>query len=256
VWFDGGLPTDPSFQENIIALKEKYQPQAVAYNGFPAINDTAVRWIGSENGNAPDPTWSSGSCDQGNAGHGPEPEGGDPNSENWCPAEVDSTLQQGDNWFYIENFPLHSLSDLADTFQRSLGRNSNWILDIAPPPNSTVVASHFDQYRALGEWIRGCYDHPLAYISIANTNQGILPLGASVNVNSIRMYEDQTQGQLIHNYTVNSFQNGAWVKVSTGSSIGAGKIDLFSTVQTTQLQVILDSAPLSLLFQAFYCTNP
>jgi len=66
VWFDGGLPTDPYFKAGIAGLLDRLQPRAAAYNGWPDINGTAVRWIGTEAGDAPDPTWSSGSCGMGN----------------------------------------------------------------------------------------------------------------------------------------------------------------------------------------------
>lgn len=71
IWADGGIPRDPYFHRGITALRDKYQSSAAIYNGFPTFNDTAVRWIGNEDGAAPDPTWSSGSCDMGNGGHGP-----------------------------------------------------------------------------------------------------------------------------------------------------------------------------------------
>jgi hypothetical protein len=71
IWADGGIPRDPYFHAGITALRDKYQSSAAIYNGFPTFNDTAVRWIGNEDGAAPDPTWSSGSCDMGNGGHGP-----------------------------------------------------------------------------------------------------------------------------------------------------------------------------------------
>lgn len=55
VWFDGGLPNDSVFGQQITALLNKYQPNAAAFNGWPYIaND--VRWIGTEDGAAPDPS--------------------------------------------------------------------------------------------------------------------------------------------------------------------------------------------------------
>ena len=46
------------------------------------ITPNALRWIGTEMGAAPDPTWSTGFL-----------KGGDPSSDMWCPAESDTTLQ-------------------------------------------------------------------------------------------------------------------------------------------------------------------
>ena len=46
------------------------------------ITPNALRWIGTESGVAPDPTWSTGFT-----------KGGDPTSDMWCPSESDTTLQ-------------------------------------------------------------------------------------------------------------------------------------------------------------------
>lgn len=93
IWFDGGVPLDADdFRERVTAIKNKYQPQAAVFNGYPFFNTTAIRWIGNEDGYAPQETWSTGHEDG----------AGDPNDAIFCPAEVDSTLQQADQWFYIE----------------------------------------------------------------------------------------------------------------------------------------------------------
>src|SRR4051812_19114063 len=79
----------------------------------------------------------------------------------------------------------------------------------------------------------------------------------STSINRVRIIEDQTAGQLVHQYTVNVYENGNWVKASSGQSIGAGKIDIFSTNYTTnQIEIITDSVPRGLTFQVFSCTNP
>ena len=257
VWADGGLPTDPYFQAGITALIAKHQPQAAIYNGWPVVNASAVRWIGTEAGSAPDPTWSSGSCGMGNAvcadcGGG---DGGDPDAADFCPAEVDATLQSGDTWFYVEGLSTHPLGDLQQFYIKSLGRNSNLLLDIAPPPNSSVVPAHLGGYQALGDWVRGCFGAPVAAARMAPGATSLelaLPAGASVN--GVRLREDQSRGQLVRAYNVSAA--GAQAPLAVGSSVGSGKVDVFAAVAATSLRLEVDAAPTGLLLEALSCDFP
>jgi len=58
--------------------------------GAMGVSANSIRWIGNEQGNAPDPTWSTGTSG-----------GGDPDSTLFCPAECDTTLQIFDRWFWV-----------------------------------------------------------------------------------------------------------------------------------------------------------
>ena len=71
-----------------------------------------VRWCGNEAGAADYPNWSTGSSN-----------GGDADSLDWCPAEVDTTLQNADQWFYNPSVGLRSLKVLKDVYHASVGRN-------------------------------------------------------------------------------------------------------------------------------------
>jgi alpha-L-fucosidase len=144
-----------------------------------------VRWIGNEDGAAPDPTWSTGSCQMGNAGHGPLPPGGDPNDPNWCPAEVDSTLQANDAWFFQppEINPLNSLAALVASYHQSLGRNSNWLLGLSPAPNGTLAPQHVALTAQLGAWLAACYGAaPLASgaMAVGATTLSVTPAAVAM----------------------------------------------------------------------------
>lgn len=133
------------------------------------------------------------------------------------------------------------------------------ILDIAPAPNSSVAASHMVQYEALGNWIRGCYDAPIATAAMpAGKRQFTLVVPSSTSINRIRLVEDQSNGQLVHQYIVEAAQPGeAWGWLSNGTSIGAGKIDLFNTSATTSaIRVTTDSAPAGLVASVYSCVDP
>jgi alpha-L-fucosidase len=261
VWCDGGLPQDPYFGAGITALLEKHQPQAVVFNGWPVVSATAARWIGNEAGAAPDPTWSSGSCGRGNekctdcAGGN----GGDPADPDWCPAEVDATLQLLDTWFYVEGLPLHPLKDLSQMVVSSLGRNANLLLDIAPPPNSTVAAAHLAGYAALGDWLRSCLGSPLASASLPPGATSLtLPLPAGARVTGLYLREDQRAGQLVRNYTVAA--PGGPAPLAAGTSVGSGKIDVLASPLLGAASLRLDvggpAPPTGLTLQALGCAFP
>jgi hypothetical protein len=77
-------------KDPITALLTELQPQAVVFNGL-GVAKSPARWINNEMGVAPDPNWSTSSSDG----------GGDPDSPVYNPAECDTTLQNGDRWFWV-----------------------------------------------------------------------------------------------------------------------------------------------------------
>ena len=260
IWCDGGLPSDPYFGAGITALLKKHQPQAILFNGWP-VAGPAARWIGTEAGAAPDPTWSSGSCGRGNqqCADCEGGNGGNPNDPDFCPAEVDATLQLFDTWFYVEGLPLHPLADLASMAVHSLGRNSNFLLDIAPPPNSTVAAAHLAGYQALGDWLRGCFGRPLASASLAPGATSLtLPLPAGARVTGLLLLEDQRAGQLVRNYTVSA--PGQPAPLAAGTSVGSGKVDVLAAplvgAPSLRLDVGGPAPPTGLTLQALGCEFP
>ena len=262
IWADGGIPADPYLNARVRDLHARLQPGAAVYNGFPTFNDSAVRWIGVGGGPAPDPTWSTGSCEMGNGGHGPLPHGGDPDSPDWCPAEVDSTLQGGEVWWWHPPAGLNSLPALVETFHASRGRNSNWVLGLSPAPNGTIAPTHAAMLAQLGTWLRGCYGAaPAAAGAMAAgaTTLTVAPAGGgAARVDRVRLREDQAQGQRVRAYNVTAaLAGGGSVLVANGTSVGAGKIDRFAqAVQATSLTLVTDDAPLGLTLEAFYCEDP
>jgi hypothetical protein len=87
----------------IQAIKE-LQPHAVGFNGY-GVSSNPIRWIGTEMGHAPDPTWSTSSADEClNGGAGTQP---DTNTV-WCPAEDDLTLQNDDYWYLTTPRHMHT----------------------------------------------------------------------------------------------------------------------------------------------------
>ena len=111
------------------------------------LSPNVLRWIGTESGAAPNPTWSTGLA-----------KGGDPDSDTWCPSESDTTLQLSDQWFYDEKIGIRSLGELQDVYHGTVGHNSFLMMDFAITPNGLVAPDQLARYEEFGDWLRGCYD--------------------------------------------------------------------------------------------------
>lgn len=231
-WFDGGYT--PAIQARLQSLLRKYQPQAAVFGGSGVV-PSALCWVGTESGHAPDPTWSTG--DDGS---------GDPDANLWCPKECDTTLQDFDHWFW-NNVTIRSLAELISVYHDSVGafcspyaaagrrgtvaftdacgctgHNCILELDFAIMPSGRVAADHALRYKEFGDWIRSCYGSPLA----RSTTTHIAGLNGSL-VDRVVIQEDQRFGQRIRYYHIDylSTITQEWQPFSDGTSVGNRKID-------------------------------
>ncbi|CAF1121364.1 unnamed protein product [Rotaria sp. Silwood1] len=223
IWFDGGYTS--TLKNPITTLLANLQPQAVAFNGY-GVSPNPVRWIGTEMGVAPDPNWSTGITN----------DGGDPNSPIFCPAECDTTLQNGDRWFWGVNATLRSLSELIQVYHETVGRNCMLMLDLTPDRTGLIPSAYARRYKQLGDFIRSCYGTyvlPTESLTLEDSTIYIQLFGSSpVTVDRSVIQEDQTRGQVIRAYTidvqfVNTTNSTQWITVAQGTSIGNKKIDIW-----------------------------
>lgn len=101
LWFDGGYY--PPLKQPLKELIAKLQPNAVVLGGYGLAAHSA-RWVGTEDGLAPYPSWSRTSCTWNEppkcTGKNGLHEAGEGSADGafWCPAETDFTLQNNDQW--------------------------------------------------------------------------------------------------------------------------------------------------------------
>jgi len=244
VWFDGAFL--PAVHERLAALIRSTQPHSNGFNGF-GVSPNPVRWIGTESGHSPYPTWST--CDDKGCFRGGA---GSPNGNNFVPPEVDCTLQNGDTWFYDGNVGVRPLQELISMYHDSVGHNGNLLLDMAPTTEGVLPPEAVERYKQLGDFIRGCYGSSL------NATSGVaahivLLFVPPIIVDRAVLQEDQRYGQRVRNYTLSILtsqfiqREGAgqdgdgedidedvdtlprWQSLLSGSAIGHKKIDLFSS---------------------------
>ncbi|ROW12005.1 hypothetical protein VPNG_05268 [Cytospora leucostoma] len=236
LWFDGGYSA--SQMESIQTLLQQHQPQACIFNSCDTngtcLSPNAIRWIGTESGLPNEEIWSTGVTN----------DGGDPTSKYFAPAECDTTLQTEDRWFWGKGQPLRSLDEMIDVYHQTVGRNCLLELDLAPDRSGLIPARHAARYKELGDFIQSCYDSSIVQ-QVANitTESGVaLAFDYPTSIDRIVIMEDQTNGQVIRAYEVyakivdkeemNGTLDVPWSFVSSGSSVGHKRIDLFKEAIT------------------------
>ncbi|KAH3744955.1 Alpha-L-fucosidase 1 [Pelomyxa schiedti] len=217
VWFDGGYQQD--IVDAISALLEDTQPNSVAFNGF-GISKNPIRWVGTESGHAPYPNWSTGTTD-----------GGDPDSTDWCPAECDTTLQNGDKWFYDKWVGLRTLRELQQVSARLCVSDND--TDGQIPDNAV------QRYKEFGDWIRNCYgDNGKIVSTSGNTTK--LVLLTTKEIDGVTVL-------------------GNTKVIATGSSIGNKRIEVLTlpeSFKTISLAILSSTdTPLITNFAAHNCAS-
>ncbi|KFZ02636.1 hypothetical protein V501_09510, partial [Pseudogymnoascus sp. VKM F-4519 (FW-2642)] len=221
IWLDGGYVSTQ--MSDIQSLLEAHQPQAVVFGACDknstCVSANPVRWIGKETGEAPEETWSSGTTS----------DGGDPTSPIFCPAECDTTLQTDDRWFFGVKQPLRSIEEMIDVYHTSVGRNCVLELDLAPDRSGLIPARHAARYKQLGDFIRSCYDNPIAPRDTKPEDEA----GSySLTFDLPTAIDRIVHAKIVDAEEANGTLNVPWTLVSNGTSVGHKKIDLFNKAIT------------------------
>ncbi|MBI2297330.1 MAG: alpha-L-fucosidase, partial [Armatimonadetes bacterium] len=118
VWFDGAGSQDHPFDwERIHRVIYHHQPDAVCFNG------PDVRWVGNEDGLAPNPCWNV--VD-------------DAGTPVYRPAECDVPLRGGWFWHPDNEATRKSPAHLWDIYHRSVGHGTNLLLNVGPDPRGLL----------------------------------------------------------------------------------------------------------------------
>ena len=242
IWFDGGYPSD--IQSEISSLVSRYLPRTSAFNGY-GISGNPTRWCGTEDGFVTDPNWSTGLSNN-----------GDPDSPIFNPAEVDFTLQLMDQWFYIKDWPIHTVDDLLKVYHNSVGLNANMLLDIAVPPSGKVDDTHRQRLQQFGDTIRGCYNGEPLGLGVGDGQEVVFSFSnGSTLIDRVVIREDQREGQRVRNFSVSVRVGESWTVVKEGQSIGHKRIVVMEKgVVVDQVRIQVDVGQ-KIYAEARFCGN-
>jgi len=226
VWFDGGIVPLEQGGPNLVPLLEKYQPQALCFQGPKGFAHN-LRWVGTEAGLAPQNCWATTNAGEarydGTVPH--EKAGiGDPDGKYYWPAETDtpnraqSAYGGGWGWKAGEEDKVRTPEELLECYINSVGRNSNLLLGMAISTDGDFQDE--EQFSQFGELLRNTFDTPVA--RLVNSREEVMELTVPADKTGkyLVMRENIVEGQRIRGFTV--YVNGE--EFYTGECIGHKRI--------------------------------
>lgn len=230
VWFDGNcyVPVND--------ILEKYASDAVILQSKKAN----IRWVGNEDGVAPDPNWYTVNKKDLETGVSTALHS-DVNGDCYAPVEVDVPMLKNNahKWFWAPNTDhfLMTVEQLMNLYYKSVGRGSVLLLNSDPDTTGLIPSSHVKRYAEFGNEIRRRFDCPIKKIA-GNTRELILDLGEPTIVNHCLLQEKLEKGQRVTSYVIEGLdKNNEWILLSKGTSIGNKKIDYFPNTLVRQVRL-------------------
>ncbi|MGO1596182.1 MAG: alpha-L-fucosidase [Sphingobacterium sp.] len=263
------------WHEKTWPIVRKLQPMAMIFSDV----GPDMRWVGNEKGMAAETSWST-LTPKGLDGAEPVPgvvdnsnlPTGDRNGEYWIPAECDVPQRPG--WFYHENQndQVKTPNQLFEIYLNSVGRGGAMNLGLAPMPEGVLHDNDVQSLRAFGEKLEATFANDLAQGATAKAsnvrqehelfsenkifdgdrysyyaaddavlNPTIeIDLAGEKEFDLIRLRENIKLGQRLDSVRIDSWEQGQWKRLSSATSIGAGRlIKLDQPTSTSKIRLSL-----------------
>lgn len=264
VWFDGAHPKRKGGQKyNYLAWKELIHtlaPEAVIFG------KEDVRWCGNESGATRESEWDVIPFEQ-------EPNimnrfpdlHGDLGSReklysakylHYLPAETNTSIREG--WFYRddEKQKVRSADDVFDMFERSVGGNSTFMLNIPPNREGRFPDEDVSVLEEVGKRISKTYDHDLLEKAKGDKklldgndqtytegNEFIIDLKSPVKVNRVVLQEPiHLKGQRVEKHAIDVWVDNNWKEVAQATVIGYKRILRFPEIMTNKLRIRIEES--------------
>ncbi|GAA4802000.1 alpha-L-fucosidase [Olivibacter ginsenosidimutans] len=245
IWFDGGVLPVEAGGPDLAPLLKKLQPNAVIFQG-PSDAKNLIRWVGNEEGKAPYPNWSRSDFTTSATGTIKiDSINGNPEGKIWCPGEADFPLRTGwqGGWFWkADGQKMLSTDALLQAYYTSVGRNSNMLLGIVIDTSGLVPQEDYTRLSAFGSILKGIKRTNIGGLSNKNGKSFELDLGQSHEINQVEIMEDIRFGERIRRYEVQAWIDHAWKTVAEGTSVGHKRLQVFETVKTPKVRLMIHTA--------------
>ena len=200
------------------------------------------------------------------------------------PSECDVLIRPG--WFYHpnEDSRIKSVDHLTDIYFKSVGRNSNLLLNV--PPNKEGLISERDIQR-LREWnnrLEEIFSDDIfkqADIETSNYRENYsvdnclddnrntfwttdkelknaeieITFSEAKKINIIRLEEAIEYGQRIRSFEIFYDNSGSMEKIFEGTTIGRSRIVTFDEIKTKEIRILINdsfAAPTLRIIKGFY----
>ncbi|MGN6492634.1 MAG: alpha-L-fucosidase [Agriterribacter sp.] len=286
VWFDGAHPKRKGNQQyNYLAWKKLIHtlaPEAVIFG------KEDIRWCGNEEGRTRDTEWNV----------IPYPE--DPNQMNSFPdltkeslgsredlykgkflhyqqAETNTSIREG--WFYRDDQyqKVRSADDVFDIYERSVGGNSTFLLNIPPNREGKFSPEDAGVLIETGKRIKETYGVNLfanakgpvdvldnnedTYVVIQHPGEIVITTTAPVTINRLVLQEAiVANGERVEQHAVDAWIGNNWKEIAAATNIGYKRILRFPEVRASKFRVRISEAryapAISNITAHYYKTRP
>jgi alpha-L-fucosidase len=227
LWFDAGInitatPKIPSIVRSLFpnAMCHSCSPFTEANPGKQGTG-RGIRWMGNEEGVMPLPSWS--------AADAIGQPSGNPIGAIFDPPSCDTVLEEHD-WFYQDGDinTLRSTCSLINVYLTSVGRASNFILNMAPDTTGKIQDIEVEAYASLGKAIDCLFYTPISNwtnVSVSLINGiAIFPIPPiqcgepnECNLSLVIEEELSSSGQRISSWIVEALVNSVWISAVSSS---------------------------------------
>ncbi|MDN5204355.1 alpha-L-fucosidase [Fulvivirgaceae bacterium BMA10] len=263
VWFDGAHPKRKGGQKyHYLAWKKLIRtlaPEAVIFG------KEDVRWCGNEEGRTRKSEWDiiPFENDPNQMTHFPDLHGElgsreklkNANYLHYLSTETNTSIREG--WFYRDDHTqqVRSADDVFDIYERSVGGNSTFLLNIPPNRDGRFSEEDVMVLREVGQRIQETYGTDLlegaqgnkeildknenSYVLVEEGKSSyIFTLSSPITANRFVLQEAiATESQRIEKHTLDAWVDGEWHQVSEGTTVGYKKILRFSPVTSTKFRI-------------------
>ena len=282
-WFDGANGEGPNGKHQeydwprVYRTVRQLQPDAVMFSDV----GPDVRWIGNEQGIAPDTNWCQVDPAAVPALGVSSPaitralQQGDPMGTLWRPGEADVSIRPGWFWHREEDTKVRSLENLMGLYYSSVGHNAGLLLNVPPTTDGLFHDTDVARLQQFGSRVAQSFATNLAVGAsvVASSTSGRahqgaravdgdadtwwmpghaavpsapatleLTLAAPARIDVIALQEAIAEGQHVAGYRVLGRTPSGWRTLSWGTTIGAKKLDRIDPVTVDALRLEITSA--------------
>ena len=189
----------------------------------------------------------------------------------WYPAEVNTSIRPGWFWHAAEDGQVKPLSQLIDIYEKSVGGNATFLLNIPPTRDGLFHPNDVERLRELGEYLRKYYTRnvisenaqveadaaqPGHEIENALTDDESYYLPAAEGqpvtitvrwprkqtIHRLVLKEQLRLSQRIEHFTVDAWADSGWTRATEGTVVGHKRIVPLPALETDALRVTIDDA--------------
>ena len=188
----------------------------------------------------------------------------------WYPAEVNTSIRPGWFWHERENGSVRPLEELIGIYEKSVGGNATFLLNIPPTDEGLFHENDVKRLREFGAYLRNSYGrnlaesaeleasdaaegHPIEAVRRADETfylpraegeptEVILRWDREKRIRRIVMMEQIRMSQRVETYAVDALRDGRWAPIAAGRVIGHRRIVTVEPTDTKAIRIRIPDA--------------